>query len=55
MGKLKFENQVEYSENPRFPRNMLIEVTNACNQACIFCPQRVQERIVTEPEMLAFI
>ena len=44
MGKLKFENQVEYSENPRFPRNMLIEVTNACNQACIFCPQRVQER-----------
>ena len=27
----------EHSSRPVYPRNMLIELTNACNNKCIFC------------------
>lgn len=55
MGTLRLNRKAEYMEIPPFPRNMLIEVTNACNQACVFCPQRVQERkIVNGDKNLIF-
>lgn len=31
------KRDVVYSECPPFPRNMMIEVTNACNYQCVYC------------------
>lgn len=44
-----------YSENPDFPRKgMLIEVTNLCNDACIFCFNKnmVREKGVIDPNLV---
>jgi sulfatase maturation enzyme AslB (radical SAM superfamily) len=32
------------SESPPLPRTMMIETTNACNHACLFCPSAVMSR-----------
>lgn len=39
--------EVTYSIKPPFPRNMLIEPTNACNHNCIFCNNDKQMRKTT--------
>lgn len=38
---------------PSFPRNMLLEVTNACNHSCIFCANSKSDRIrgYIDPEL----
>lgn len=35
--ELIFEREVVFCEHPPFPRNMMIELTNACNHNCVFC------------------
>lgn len=35
---------LEFSENPPFPRNMLVELTNICNHECIFCAHKKMHR-----------
>lgn len=42
--KLIKNRPVEYTINPPFPHNMLIEVTNACNHSCIFCNHKNMKR-----------
>ena len=38
-------NKVDYSEIPEFPtKNLLIEVTNHCNNKCLFCANRKMTR-----------
>lgn len=44
MSELRFNRDVVYVENPPFPKNMLIEVTNSCNHSCVFCNNKVQNR-----------
>ena len=34
------------SETPPFPKNALIEVSNACNHACVFCSNSTMERSI---------
>ena len=36
--------QFDASTQPAFPRNMLVELTNACNHQCIFCTNRKMTR-----------
>ena len=45
-----------YSLNPQFPRtNFLIELSNACNHACIFCAhQKMQRKVGKIEKELAF-
>jgi len=35
-----------YVEIPPFPKNMLIELSNGCNHACVFCANPLMERKV---------
>lgn len=35
---------MDYNCNPEFPKNMLLEVTNICNDRCIFCANRKSTR-----------
>jgi len=43
--RVQEENKrTKYTESPPFPRNMLIEPTNACNLRCSFCPNRLSYR-----------
>ncbi len=35
--ELRTDREVVYTERPPFPKNMIIELTNACNHHCIFC------------------
>jgi MoaA/NifB/PqqE/SkfB family radical SAM enzyme len=45
----------EHSVNTDFPKkNLLIEVTNACNNKCIFCANRLMERkkSLIDPELV---
>ncbi len=46
---MHFQNQRQLilSENPPFPGNMIMEVTNACNDQCMFCGNRNQTRKLT--------
>lgn len=37
MAELKMEREAIFCENPPFPKNMLIELTNVCNHRCVFC------------------
>ena len=39
-------NNSELSETPTFPKNALIEVSNACNHACVFCSNSTMLRSV---------
>ena len=34
----------EFAEAPPLPRNMMVELSNACNHACAFCPNPFMER-----------
>ena len=46
----RFENieeSTEYSINPAFPTNALIELTNGCNHKCVFCKNANQGRTTT--------
>lgn len=42
--KLVKERAVEYTSNPPFPHNMLVELTNGCNHECIFCDHKNMKR-----------
>lgn len=48
MGKNMLHKQSDrktiYTERPPFPKNMMMEVTNACNHKCLFCGNRNQKR-----------
>lgn len=44
MAKLRLNREAVYREQPPFPRNMLIEVTNRCNHKCIFCAHKKMRR-----------
>lgn len=37
MSTLRKNRNVIFTENPPFPHNMLVELTNMCNHKCIFC------------------
>lgn len=37
MAELKLNRSVVFCENPPFPQNMLMELTNVCNHECVFC------------------
>lgn len=45
------EKNSSYEENPPFPTNALIELTNGCNHACIFCKNSHQIRHTTYLEI----
>lgn len=40
----KIYNQIDEKLNPKFPKNMLLEVTNICNHSCIFCANSKSNR-----------
>lgn len=44
MSKLIKDRSVVYSEQPPYPHNMMVELTNACNHQCIFCAHKVMKR-----------
>lgn len=41
---LVFERDVEFVEEPSFPHNMLVELTNICNHRCVFCGYKKMRR-----------
>ncbi len=43
-----------YTEHPPFPRTMEVEVTNACNHACVFCtnPHMTRRKRVIDPSFI---
>ena len=51
--EFKKENNF-YKINPPFPKTMEVEVTNACNHACVFCsnPHSTRKRRLIETSML---
>lgn len=42
--ELHFKRACEFTENPPFPKNMLLELTNYCNHRCVFCHYRAMKR-----------
>ncbi len=44
--RLAENERYEGSIHPTFPKNMLVELTNACNHRCIFCANRKMTRAV---------
>ena len=44
MAELRMEREVVFCERPPFPKNMLLELTNICNQNCIFCGYSKMQR-----------
>lgn len=36
--------QVDYSERPSLPKNLLVELSNGCNHACVFCANSLMTR-----------
>lgn len=38
------DRSVEYVERPPLPRNMLVELSNGCNHACVFCANPLMKR-----------
>lgn len=44
INKLITNRKVVFREDPDIPENMLIELTNACNHACIFCAHAKMKR-----------
>lgn len=59
----RFELMVErakpvYTANPPFPINILIELSNACNHACVFCanPKMTRpHRLIDEPLLMSVL
>lgn len=47
MKELRRNRDCIYTEKPPFPRNMIMELTNACNHACIFCANKKQRRKIS--------
>ena len=48
----------ELSEKPPFPRNMMVELTNACNHRCLFCAHKKMHRKIgfcDKDQMLSII
>lgn len=46
--------EVVYAQEPPFPRNVLMEVSNACNHSCAFCGNRNQDRVPQNAEKTVF-
>lgn len=44
--RLMENQQYEADPRPAFPKNMLVELTNACNHRCVFCANRKMTRPV---------
>ncbi len=44
MAELVFNRNSQWVERPPFPRNMLVELTNACNHNCVFCGYKKMNR-----------
>lgn len=42
--ELRFDRGTVYDCYPPFPKNMLIELTNRCNHACVFCHYKTMKR-----------
>lgn len=42
---IKREREYILDEHPPFPRNMLVEVSNVCNNDCVFCGHRKMKRL----------
>ena len=38
--KLRIDREVIFSENPPYPKNMLVSLNNICNHRCVFCCNR---------------
>lgn len=47
MSELRTNRDCAYTEKPPFPKNMIIELTNACNHSCIFCANKKKQRKVS--------
>lgn len=52
---LRMNRKCICAERPPFPENMLIELTNACNQACIFCANAKQKRKISKCDKELFM
>ena len=55
MAELRTKRECIYVERPPFPKNMLMELTNACNHACIFCANRKQTRKISNCDKELFM
>lgn len=44
------ENERLFVTNPPFPRNMMVELSNACNHACLFCTNPNMTRKISRIE-----
>lgn len=44
MSKLRGQREYILSEQPPFPRNMLVELSNICNNDCVFCAHHNMKR-----------
>ena len=58
MAKLRRNREYILSVTPPFPRNMLLEVSNICNNDCIFCGHhnmRRKQENCNKPQMLDII
>ena len=42
--KMVRTRMVAFCEQPPFPRNMLVELTNCCNHSCLFCAHKKMRR-----------
>lgn len=48
MKELRLNRDCVIQENPPFPKNLLMELTNACNHNCIFCANVKRTRKITK-------
>lgn len=48
LDKIKMDMDCVPALRPPFPDNMLIELTNACNNKCVFCAHRLMSRKIGE-------
>ena len=52
--KLNENRATVFSETPPFPKNMLMELTNACNHRCVFCGNHQQKRKIVRADKELF-
>jgi len=45
--KREKDNSAIFIEKPPFPKNCIVELTNACNHACIFCTSPKMKRKIS--------
>jgi len=52
----RFSKEKEYKKAPfaNFPKNALVELSNACNHACVFCHNSIMERKISNLDINTF-